>query len=279
MISELEKFIDKIKIPPAPFILTQLQQELQKEEPVLQNIAKIIAGDVGISALVLRTINSSFFNLRSKVYSIEHAINLLGIQYAINIVSGLLLRRTIEQSEGANPTNYWDSPANVAMIAANITRSIGYGDPDKMHVIGLFHNAGHALFTYRFTDYSDFLDANINLQESVITALEDRQYNTDHALLGYHLANTWGLDDDISEVIREHHNVQAIISASNQDINDKGIMLAILKMAEHVDKLFWGMSPDWEWEEIEDTILDYMGMSKPDFDDLTSDMLDKLISG
>ena len=209
----------------------------------------------------------------------EHAVNLLGIKYTVNIVSGLLLRKTIEESDGKNPSNYWDSPTNVSMVAANITRSIGYGDPDKMYVIGLFHNASHALLTYRFPDYNEFLDDNLNHQELLITELEDRHYNTDHALLGFHLSNTWGLEPDFSEVIKQHHNIQAILSQTSEEVSDKGIMLSILKMAEHVDKLFWGMSPDWEWERIESSILDYMGMSKPDFDDLTSDMMDKLISG
>ena len=56
-------------------------------------------------------------------------------------------------------------------------------------------------------------------------------------------------------------------------------MLAILKIAEHVDKSFWGIKPDNEWTKVEDVVLDYLGISKPDFEDLREDMLDKLIAG
>ncbi|WP_218649995.1 HDOD domain-containing protein [endosymbiont of Lamellibrachia barhami] len=48
--------------------MKQLHQELQKDEPVLMDIANIISQDVGMSALILQTINSSFFGLRTKMF-------------------------------------------------------------------------------------------------------------------------------------------------------------------------------------------------------------------
>ena len=277
--NETSRLIEGIKIPPAPFILQQLHQELQKDEPVLLEIANIISQDVGMSALILRTVNSPYFGLRAKVHSIQHATNLLGMKYTINIIAGLLLRRTFEESEGANPPNFWDSPANIAMVAANIARVLSCCEPDEMYMLGLFHNAGHALLIQRFSDYKAFLENNINKEDMVITVIEDKQYNTDHAVLGYYLAQSWGLDRLLSEVIRDHHNTTERLTERGGEVSAEGIRLAVLKMAEHVDKLFWGMDPDREWLQIEDVVIDYLGISKPDFDDIKADMLDKLISG
>ncbi len=277
--NETLKLIEGITIPPAPFILKQLHQELQKDEPVLMDIANIISQDVGMSALILRTINSPFFGLRTKVRSIQHAASLLGITYAINIVTGLSLKRTFEESEGANPPNYWDSPTNIAMIAADVARGVSGVEPDEMYMLGLFHNAGHALLSQRFPDYKEFLKKNVNREDIIITEIEDQQYNTDHAVLSYYLARSWKLDSHIVEVIRDHHNTKEQLTEMDGEACTKGRLLAILKIAEHVDKIFWKMDPDSEWVQIENVVLDYLGMSKPDFDDLQADMLDKLISG
>ncbi len=148
-----------------------------------------------------------------------------------------------------------------------------------MYMLGLFHNAGHALLSQRFPDYKEFLKKNINREDIIITEIEDQQYNTDHAVLSYYLARSWKLDSHIVEVIRDHHNTKEQLTEMDGEACTKGRLLAILKIAEHVDKIFWKMDPDSEWVQIENVVLDYLGMSKPDFDDLQADMLDKLISG
>ena len=276
---ETQKLIDGIKIPPAPFIVTKLQEELQKDDPILADVANIVAQDVAISALVLRTVNSAFFGLRVKVNSIQQATSLLGIHNTLNIVTGLALRRTFETSGTASPPNFWDSPANVAMVSAKIARVIGGVPQFEAYMLGLFHNAGHGLLMQKFSDYPAFLQENLNSVRGVITDLEEQQYNTNHAVLGYFLARSWGLERDIVEIIRDHHNAVEKLTENGGKVTKEGSLLAILKMAEHIDKLFWSITPDHEWEQGKEVILGYVGMSEPDFDDLRDDMSDMLISG
>jgi HD-like signal output (HDOD) protein len=276
---DTDQLLSGIRIPPAPFILQRLHEELQKDEPALTDIANIISRDVGISALVLRTVNSPFFGLRAKINSIQHATSLLGIGYTTNIVASLALRQAFEQSGQANPNNFWDSPSNVAMVAADIARLFREVPPDEAYMLGLFHNAGHALLVQRFEDYRGFLDAHINHPDEFITAAEDRRYNTQHATVGYMLARSWGLEPHMARVIRDHHNAPERLAESGPGTHDEDSILCVLKLAEHVDKLHWGMDPDHEWEKIGEAVLDHLGMSGPDFEELRADMLDKLNSG
>lgn len=270
-----QKILDGIKIPPAPFTLQQLQAELQNDEPELMKLANIIAMDVGISAMMLKTVNAPFFGLRSKVNSIMHAANLLGIKNIVNIVAGLELQRTFEENKGDSPPNFWDSPSNVALIAANLARKMSGIEPDVMYMLGLFHNAGHALMCTRFDGYLPFMVQNLNAEESIISQLEDQTYQTNHATLGYFLARSWGIDKDAAEVIRDHHRVRERLREESTD-GLQLTMLAVLKIAEHIDKLYWGMDPDHEWDQIEDLVLDFLGLSKPDYNDIQIDMLEKL---
>ena len=269
--------LEDISIPPAPAIIQQLQEQLQKEEQVLMDIANIIAQDMGISSLVLRTVNSSYFGLKVKIRSIQHAASLLGIRNTVNIVNGLVLRRTFEEMDGPNPPNFWESPSNIAMVSANIAQSISRVPSDEAYMLGLFHNSGHALMMQRFSDYRTFYNENANLEGTIITHLENERYQTDHAVLGYYLARSWGLDPKIAELIGAHHSVHEVLASD--ETTREGILLAILKMAEHIDKQFWGQVIDHEWEQIKDVVLGYVGISEPDFIDLQEDMQDQLISG
>ncbi len=53
----------------------------------------------------------------------------------------------------------------------------------------------------------------------MFTRLE--QYNTDHAVLGYFLVNSWGLDRDIADVIRDHHNTKDCLTENKGEVSRK----------------------------------------------------------
>lgn len=277
VIDETEKLIQGITIPPAPEILKQLHQQLQVDNPSLIAISNIIAEDVGMSALVLRTVNSAMYGLRQKVKSINHAASLLGINNTVNIVAGLALKKTFEESDGANPPNYWDSPANIALVAAAIAEKLPGVDKDEAYMLGLFHNVGHALMMRRFPDYRDFLNEAL-VSDMKITVAEEEVYQTNHAIVGYFLAKSWELEDYVADLILHHHDVDTKLRMGTVEEERQGMLLAALKMAEHIDKEFWGYLPDVEWDSIEEQILDFTGMSKPDFDDLSADLGEQLIS-
>ncbi len=57
----------------------QIIQELYKPTVNITNIERILMRDVSLSYKLLRLINSAAFALRKEVYSIRHALNLLGI--------------------------------------------------------------------------------------------------------------------------------------------------------------------------------------------------------
>ena len=66
---ESEEILKELKIPPAPDIILQLQQELRADNPSLEAIGEIIQKDAAISGLVLKTVNSPLFGLRATIQS------------------------------------------------------------------------------------------------------------------------------------------------------------------------------------------------------------------
>jgi len=273
----LENILDGVKIPPAPEILNNLNGELQKDEPDMTRMAAIIQKDPGLSSLVIRTVNSPMFPLRSQVTSIQQAISMLGIGYMINIVMGLVLRRTFETQESALP-GFWDSPTNIAMIMSQLSRKLTRLASDEAYMLGLFHNVGHTLIRQRHTDYFAFFQQHLNHPDASITEFEQAQYNFDHATLGYFLARSWGLPEDICQAIRFHHEALDLLDQGNVLDSDNRVprLLALLKLAEHIDALYQGRDHDHEWGRYASAVMQYLGLSEPDYQDIEADMLEML---
>jgi hypothetical protein len=83
------KTLKGIAIPSRPQVLVQLENELTKDDPDPRVIARLISGDVGLSAAVLKTVNSPFFGLSRRISSVAQAVSLLGMRSATQIVTGL----------------------------------------------------------------------------------------------------------------------------------------------------------------------------------------------
>lgn len=275
-VNETLGLISGLKIPPAPVILQKLHTELQKDEPEVQKVANIIAEDVGLSALVLKTVNAPVFGLKTSVRSIQHATSLLGLSNTINIVAGLALMQSLGGS--GNDEKMWDSALLTARYSAGLAQKFPNVTADEAYMLGLFHNAGEILMRQNFEQFQHF---RLNLPpEGVdnLTELEQQGFKTDHAVVGYYLARTWGLDLPVCQAIRDHHDVPRRLQESvrtDPEEREK-MMLCVLKMAEQMERIEATGKSDAEWDMIRDDVLAYVGLSEPDFHDLT-DSLSEII--
>ncbi|MET0028424.1 MAG: HDOD domain-containing protein [Candidatus Thiodiazotropha sp.] len=269
-----QQLINGIAIPPAPQILIDLQAVLNDPECEIARIAEVITQDIAISALVLRTVNSPFFGLLTKVQSIHHAVSLLGMNNTSHIVAGLALRQQMERS-GPNPTHFWDSPLNVAMSMAYLARRFCTLPADEAYMLGLFHNAGHSLLLQKDPQYNDFMDQYYNNPEQPIIHFEQQRYDTDHAILGYYLARSWGIDHALSDIIRDHHDPALLLTG---EASQAASVLSLLKLAEHADKIFWGQLEDPEWGRVGHAVNLHLGLSETDYLELRDELNELLIA-
>lgn len=274
---DINQLLDKVEIPRSPDLLVKLNKELQQDHPDLSRITELIQKDISIAALVIKTVNSPLFPVRNTVTSVHQAINLLGISYTINIIMGLILRQTLD-SPGHNLPRYWEEPSNIALIIARLCKELLPYPPDEAYLLGLFHNCGHALIHRRYQDYHDFYQQHLNDVSFCISYFENQHYQFDHAVLSYYLAKSWKLPQHICEIILNHHKAREVLSTGNRMIEDKPVkgLLAILKIANHIDQVHAGFEEDYEWERVRRCVLDYLVLSEHDYEDLSADMLEIL---
>ena len=64
--AELEEILGAIRIPACPAAVTEVMEEARKEEPQLKVLARIIASDVGMSAMAIKLANSPMFGSASR---------------------------------------------------------------------------------------------------------------------------------------------------------------------------------------------------------------------
>ena len=275
---QLNKTLQGIKIPPQPQILVDITMEQASPDPSLEHISSLILQDMGLSGAILKVVNSPYFGLSNNIISVEHAVSMLGLNSVVNIINGLALKSELSDETIIEMNRFWDHASDIALISATIAKETGYPNADEAYLLGLFHACGMPLMMTRYPNYPKVVEEAFSGTHERIIDLENERFNTNHAVLGYYTAKSWNLPEHICQLISEQYNLKTIQKWQENYDGHRKTLLAILKMALEVGKSHKKLgglnAKNREWEEYGVEILEYMGLSQYDFDNLESNILE-----
>lgn len=212
---QLKQLISRIEsLPALPELYRRLTMALMNEGASLQQIGDIIAQDVGMSASILRLVNSAFFGLPTRVANVQHAVKLLGTETIRVLILSIHLFSTISPRSfpGFSLKMLWEHSTRVACFARAIAEAENatMDERDDCFIAGMLHDVGKLVIATTMTgDYRKVLslvrDKEIKVFEAEMEVME-----TTHADVGAYLISLWGFNDTIVEAVCWHSRDQLI---------------------------------------------------------------------
>lgn len=254
-------------LPAQPKILAKIEVLARKPNLNISSLAALVAQDIGLSALLLKSVNSAYFGLEERIISIKHAIALLGMQQTLNIARTESLRRagsgeTHARADSRITERSREIGTLCAIIAAECFDEEQISS-ELAYMIGQFHDCGIAILMRDYPDYCTSLDDPENKLWPNLLA-EDQNNRTDHAMVGSLLAENWELPDPVCQAIRHHHDIQRAGEESRA-------LVAILQMAMHLFNALTG-NDDREWESNADRVLPILGVAPEEVNEFEEDV-------
>ena len=254
----LEDALQGMKIPPRPEILNRILLEMRREDIDYRALARMIGADISLAASLIKTVNSSFFGIRTKATSVHDALLLLGLEVATRMIAGILLRRAFPPHPELEA--YWDESIKVAMTSHVLAHALAGGNhhraggnhhrADDAYTFGLFRDCGMVMMMLNFPDYGATVARANEEGELAFTAVEIATHGIDHTVVGSRLAEEWLLPSDMVAAIRLHH----ALGGDSVELDDLspagGRLIALAQLAEkHLQA--HGLLPDnREWDKL-----------------------------
>ncbi|MBC3864065.1 HDOD domain-containing protein [Undibacterium jejuense] len=260
----VDSLIKTIRIPPRPSMLIDVQTELACKEPDPRRLAATIANDVALAASLLKLTNSSFFGLRLKASSVEHAVNLLGMRQCGLLMTGIIARQSV-QVEKVSLVKFWDFSSKRAQAMSHLAGQMRICSADMAHTFGLFCDIGIPLLMERFPDYQQTLDIASQQFEHKFTETEQQRHSTSHTSIGALMARTWGLPEEVSTAILLHHDYEVLNDGATSETVRSLIALALV--AEYSIHKYHGEETLAEWEKGGQLATDFLGLSHDELED------------
>lgn len=222
-LSNVRVEIQKIDyLPPMPSIAQDILIASNDDSSDMDDIARIIKKDPGLTAKILGMANSAFFGFGRNVSTIEEAIiNVLGLDLVKGFALSLAMSSVFDfnKCESFDIKRYWSSAFLTAELASGFTNHIDQKqvlDPNQLYLYGLLHNIGILVLVNRFPNIMSelFQEALVDKEKRLID-YEKGTIDFNHHDAGAWLAEKWKLPYEIIDVIRHHHNLEYLERNSN----------------------------------------------------------------
>jgi HD-like signal output (HDOD) protein len=261
--SLLERSLGDTGIPARPAILDRIHIEMDKEEPDLNLLARIISADVALAGGLISIANSPYFGFNGRVRSVNEALMVLGLNVACRAISGLILRKLFPVT--LTMERFWDASSGIARIAGWLAQHPDLGiklPANDAYTFALFRDSGIAILLNRFPYYHDVLQEANDEDTLSFTEVEEKQCPTNHAIIGSLLTQSWWLPEDISEAIRYHHDYH-ILQKGDTTVLPQATrgLVAIALLSEHIYQHHTGLSKTREWSKAGELCKQMLGVN------------------
>ncbi len=253
-------------LPPQPKAMMVLMEEMPRSEPDLKRVTQAIQADPAIAGAMLKIVNSPAFGLTSKASSVSQAITFLGLRNINAIASAIALRQAMS-TPIAGLERFWDTAEQVAMLCASLTKRIRGIAKDQAYTVGLFHDCGIPLLMQRFPTYKDTLMRANKGEGRSFDQTEQDELGTNHTSVGYFIAKSWHLPEEICLAILLHHSPDTFIPDQNIPDMTKNFVGLIL-LAEHIHHQRQRAAVDVEWVRLGPMVLEHFGLDEEDYHEL-----------
>jgi putative nucleotidyltransferase with HDIG domain len=203
----LKTMISRLRsIPSLPILYEEITAAMRREDPSLQQIARIISKDIGMAAKILQLANSAFVGTSGRVSSLVQALSLIGMEnvrtlvLSVNVFSQFECNTRIRASLPA----LWDHSVAVSALAQRIATCEGCAKAmvEQSFTAGLLHDIGKVVLLAEMPrEYHEIFEVQTENKN-----LERERLGCTHAEVGAYLMSIWGLPLPLVQAVAFHHH-------------------------------------------------------------------------
>jgi putative nucleotidyltransferase with HDIG domain len=245
---------DLVLLRPLPAIALQIMKACREEKVKVVDLVRMVECDVAISSRILSIVNSSLYGYSRDVTSIKQAVVVLGFKSLSQLAVSIAAEKVFSEGESAAESRLrlYDHSLGCAAVARLLANGGHFDvDPGAAFLAGMLHDVGKLVFFDVAPNYYSQMQADCDPGSSV--QLEQELFGIDHLAVGAKFGAAWGLPDEITSAIGNHH---ADITEHSEPI------LRITSLANELAKT-WGMGQSQEPAQSEST-LNWLTETGPD---------------
>ncbi len=200
----------EVRLPPLPAVMLELQEVIHRRNSSAEQIAAVISKDPGLTAWLLKLVNSPYYGFSAKVATISRAVALVGTRQiqalamggALNSLAVLLPKGLLDMER------FWRHSVAVGIAAQELWKLSGRTESEQLFVSGLLHDCGKLALAYAAPKVTAYLHEALDYNAKPSYIMEKERVGFDHARLGGMLLHRWNMPLPLVMAVLRHHQVE-----------------------------------------------------------------------
>lgn len=206
---ELPMFcLDSFEPPQLSAVAQDLNLALSAPDPSSKKIVEIITRSPGLTAKLLRLVNTPIYGFQRKIETVSRAVSIVGLREVGMLASSLLMvdQFGVIPKSVIEMRSFLEHSLGCALTCKALAESTRLAQPEQAFVAGLLHDIGRLYFFTSFPERSRYcIDSALKHKRSLMTE-EALFFGVDHAGMGERLLDGWRMPGNLSRTVGCHHD-------------------------------------------------------------------------
>ena len=227
-----------------PKVYLEVKQVIDNPDATMADLSRAISIDPGMTATVLKLVNSAFYAMPRKVETISRAVGILGMQPIHDLTLAVSVTRAFGSinQQVMSMDVFWANSFFSGLVARELARKCFLVDSERMFVEGLLRDIGHLLIYDQLPEQAEQALRESAETNTPIQLVEQRLLGYDFTEVGQALVEAWQLPKNLGIAIRFQNQPNGT--------TDHGFEAALLNMANALTEGFQSPNGYMEWQNL-----------------------------
>lgn len=200
-------------LPAMPQVASKVLELSSNPETCAKQLQQVIADDQAMTARILKIANSAMYSCSRKIKTLTEAIVMLGF----NSIRSLAVTSAARNLYNTNTTRtglkerlLWEHSIGCAFACRIMVQKNMPALTEEAFLAGLMHDIGKLVLSIQVPEQFDEVVQVVYNENRNFSETERDVLGFDHSHVGALLVNKWKLSPLLEEVIRNHHNPEAV---------------------------------------------------------------------
>lgn len=264
-------FVKDIQIPSVPESVIKLEEIYSRKIINRYDVVNLIKQDSIIAGELLRTVNSKHFGSKEPIETIEHAVDLIGVDNPdfLNIIKSASFKTILSGSQRHKAAKeIFEYCVDIAFLCHEISGFIG-SSRHQSYTLGLFIDASYLIMMNKKPEYASLYHKALSNPASALKS--EINLGADHASVGALIGEYWQLPEWMRLVILLHHEKLENISLSvSEEVKSKILdAIASIKIATYIAaEVSFGSYMGESMKDEKDYALWHLGLTSSCLDEV-----------
>ncbi len=205
----IDDILERIdKLPTLNSVAFEVINLCSEDEISLSQLVRVISNDQSLASQVLKVANSSYFNYPRKIYSLERAVVVMGLNLLRDIALSIAifsLYKGLKVNRNFDMIAFWGHTLKTGYAARVLADQFAPAHKDVLYIGGLLHDIGKLVLLKILQEDYIFVLEKSKQEEEPLIEVERQLLGFTHADIGGELLDMWKLPESVVSMVQLHH--------------------------------------------------------------------------